>query len=184
MEYISKNKNILRKKAILERNSMSIFKYNNKVLNKIGRNKYFIENKHILAYYPIKNEFNFIWELIWLHQEKIYYFPTIDPQTKTISFYQGRHKNDFKQGYYNIPEPQNKKNKWNNQKNSLIIVPSLLLDIYGNRIGYGGGYYDKFIQKHPNITSISVNFKLNPPWTTLPVEKHDQKIQHLIFLSK
>lgn len=38
----------------------------------------------------------------------------------------------------------------------VAIVPGLAFDKRGNRIGYGAGYYDRFLSAHPNILKIGV----------------------------
>ncbi len=49
---------------------------------------------------------------------------------------------------WGIPEPNKQKVlKQNQQKKSLFVVPALAVDKIGNRIGYGGGYYDTYFSK-------------------------------------
>jgi 5-formyltetrahydrofolate cyclo-ligase len=38
----------------------------------------------------------------------------------------------------------------------LILVPGLVFDRYGYRVGYGKGYYDRLIETHPNVITIGV----------------------------
>jgi len=46
--------------------------------------------------------------------------------------------------------------RWSQDSNTLAIVPALAADKQGNRLGYGGGYYDRFLQKHPDIETLSI----------------------------
>jgi hypothetical protein len=39
---------------------------------------------------------------------------------------------------------------------TLLLVPALLADRQGNRIGRGGGYYDRYLARHPEIRTIAV----------------------------
>ena len=39
-----------------------------------------------------------------------------------------------------------------------VITPLLAVDRKGNRLGYGGGYYDKYFEKHPNALRIAYCF--------------------------
>lgn len=67
--------------------------------------------------------------------------------------------NELTPGAYGIPEPSGL-NYINddeiNDENSVIILPGLAFDEEFNRIGYGGGYYDTFLQKHDKMLKIAV----------------------------
>lgn len=54
----------------------------------------------------------------------------------------------------------------------LILVPGLAFDAMGNRIGYGAGYYDRFLFQHPASKKIGLafDFQLIP---SIPFESHD-----------
>lgn len=55
---------------------------------------------------------------------------------------------------------------------ALVIVPGLVFDRHGHRIGYGGGYYDRFLAREPHHPTIALcyDFQLTD---TLPAEAHD-----------
>ncbi len=54
----------------------------------------------------------------------------------------------------------------------LILVPGLAFDLRGNRIGYGAGYYDVFLQQHPTATKAGVCFP-EQIIDQVPFESHD-----------
>lgn len=64
----------------------------------------------------------------------------------------------------------------------LIILPGLAFDNSFNRLGYGGGYYDRFLVKHPDAYKVAVlySFQLIE---SVPVEDHDVKMDQLIHAS-
>ena len=37
----------------------------------------------------------------------------------------------------------------------ILIVPGIVFDINGHRIGYGGGYYDRYMILHPELTAVA-----------------------------
>ncbi|MFH1825573.1 MAG: 5-formyltetrahydrofolate cyclo-ligase [Candidatus Firestonebacteria bacterium] len=62
----------------------------------------------------------------------------------------------------------------------LIIVPGVAFDLKGNRLGYGGGYYDKFLKNMPsNIPRIGLCFKCQII-KEIPVDIQDERINILI----
>ena len=45
-----------------------------------------------------------------------------------------------------------------NEKNALIIMPGLAFDEKKNRIGYGGGFYDKYLERHPGLFKVALAY--------------------------
>lgn len=79
--------------------------------------------------------------------------PKCTPETKALNFYKFTSYNQLEVVYYNLKEP-NKTSTDIVEKNDvdLIIVPGVLFDKMGYRIGFGGGYYDRFLQDFHNQT--------------------------------
>ncbi|HEY5889875.1 MAG TPA: 5-formyltetrahydrofolate cyclo-ligase [Acidimicrobiia bacterium] len=62
----------------------------------------------------------------------------------------------------------------------LFLVPGLGFDSRGNRIGRGGGYYDRELaMRRPDVLTIGVTVE-NRVFDELPVDLHDQPITHLV----
>ena len=61
----------------------------------------------------------------------------------------------------------------------LIIVPGVVFDIEGNRIGYGRGYYDRFLKLYPRARKISLAYEFQII-DNLEVEEHDEKIDEIV----
>lgn len=61
---------------------------------------------------------------------------------------------------------------------TLCIVPALCIDSLGNRLGYGGGYYDRFLSENAvrHICLVRSNFVIN----NIPAEDYDFKIQKFL----
>ena len=61
----------------------------------------------------------------------------------------------------------------------VVIVPLLAFDRQGNRIGMGGGYYDRFLKKYPAALKIGLAFELQKI-ENIPVEPHDVPLDAII----
>ncbi len=61
----------------------------------------------------------------------------------------------------------------------VIITPSLAVDIEGNRIGYGKGYYDKYYNNNKSVIYIGYIYA-EQSFRTLPFEKHDLKLNAIV----
>ncbi len=78
--------------------------------------------------------------------------PRCDKKTHTMSFFELSSFDDLELGAHNILEP--KKSLVNavtipDMVGSACLVPGLIFDTRGRRIGYGGGYYDRFLAFYP-----------------------------------
>ncbi|SME99535.1 5-formyltetrahydrofolate cyclo-ligase [Pseudobacteriovorax antillogorgiicola] len=58
----------------------------------------------------------------------------------------------------------------------IVLVPCLAIDKRGYRLGYGGGFYDRFLAKHPDLTTICPVFD-KQFISRVPAEPYDQPIQ-------
>ena len=80
--------------------------------------------------------------------------------------------------HWGIKEPKNAK-IIENQEIDIVLVPMLICDKNGNRIGYGGGFYDRFLAQLPNSTKfIGINFF--EPTVHIPIHEFDVPLHGLI----
>lgn len=79
---------------------------------------------------------------------------------------------------WGVYEPS-KKNEVELPDNLLVIVPMVAADFNRERLGYGKGYYDRFLSSVNTIkTGLCFNFNLS--WTPLPTESFDVKMDKII----
>lgn len=79
---------------------------------------------------------------------------------------------DLINGKYNIPEPASFCQEAEITHNTVCIVPGLAFTNSGARLGYGGGYYDRFTAANPGIYTIGLTFE-ELILSELPVLPHD-----------
>ena len=95
-----------------------------------------------------------------------------------LAFYEIHSFSELKDGRYGIPEPVDRTAEIVTTPRSLCIVPALCADESGLRLGYGKGYYDRFLNRFPGKSAIICysDFKME-----VPAEPHDKKADMTIF---
>ena len=86
---------------------------------------------------------------------------------------------EVKTGRFGIPEPE-KKEEIFPKEGDVFLVPALLFDKLGNRLGYGGGYYDTYFASHRAGVRIGICFKMQISSERLPTEKTDCSMQYIL----
>lgn len=67
---------------------------------------------------------------------------------------------DIAAGYRDICEPKAYCIKVTDYSNTVMIMPGVAYDYSLNRIGYGGGFYDRYLNSRPNIYKIAIAYEL------------------------
>lgn len=96
--------------------------------------------KHIAIYWPNDGEINPLL-LLKKFPRKTFYLPVL--KNKSLVFKPVQKGNHFKKNRFNIPEPINRQAPKRAQQLSLILMPLVGFDRQGNRLGMGGGFYDR-----------------------------------------
>jgi 5-formyltetrahydrofolate cyclo-ligase len=89
-------------------------------------------------------------------------------------------KLDIEPGLWGIREPKLSLGEADPLEIDLILVPGAGFDLRGNRLGYGGGYYDRFFMRiKPTVPRIAIGFECQVI-EDVPVDQHDAKMTMLI----
>ena len=88
---------------------------------------------------------------------------------------------DLAPGYCQIPEPDARRlPAVNAAEIEVIILPGSVFDLDGGRLGYGGGFYDRFIANQaPSAIRLGLAFELQVT-AQLPLLAHDQRLHALV----
>jgi 5-formyltetrahydrofolate cyclo-ligase len=184
MKLDNEEKSLLRKEVLHKRNSMNHFEISTKsklIQQKLIESPVFNQSKSIGLYLAIGSEVQ-TWEIINYSLElgKTVLLPRI--MSNDLRFYvvdlKDFEKNSFDVNRFGIKEP-----KIDNKPADfidLLIIPGIVFDIYGFRIGYGYGYYDKYLTNNKFSKSIGLAYDFQLIKKHIPILPHDRKIDVLI----
>ena len=80
--------------------------------------------------------------------------------TREMSFHYITDLDQLELGSFGVLEPPASLPEWQPEHGGLAVVPALSLDSFGYRLGYGGGYYDRFLSKFTGDT-IGITYSEN-----------------------
>ena len=118
-----------------------------------------------------------------LSQGKSLFIPKVISKEE-MRFY--KYTGDFTKGSFDIKEPINTSKEMlfdihkasDENKRILVLVPGVAFDVTGNRMGYGGGYYDTYL-KRTAAKRIGVAFSIQE--TQIPLfEDHDEQLDLIV----
>jgi 5-formyltetrahydrofolate cyclo-ligase len=139
----------------------------------------FKEADTLLLYYPIKNEISPL-SLIGFAQKcgKQIAFPVCNADNDTLDFYTVNSIDELSPSSFGISEPIASENAAILTDKTLCLVPGLLFSKGGHRLGYGKGFYDKFLK---NFKGLSVGFSYSELLVdNIPTESSDIPLNIII----
>lgn len=105
--------------------------------------------------------------------------PKCNPDTKEMTFYIFQSFEQLESVYYNLLEPiEELTQKVSKEELDVIIVPGIVFDLNGFRIGFGGGYYDRYLPGF-NGHLISLAFH-EQVVATVPKQSYDVPVRLII----
>jgi len=172
-------KNKLRKKIlkIREKNNKNNIQIDfNQIIKILKKEK--ITKKIIGGYYPVNFEVDDLELLKKFEKNKFDISLPVIKKKFQINFYKWSFFDPLKINKYGIPEPETK----NIVYPDVILVPLVAFDKNLNRLGYGGGYYDRLIKnlsKKKKIIKIGLAFSVQEI-DKVPIGMHDQKLDYIV----
>ena len=147
-----------------------------KIFKEIKKN--ISKEKIIGGYYPVNFEIDILEFLNKLKAKDLQISLPVIKKKNEMDFYSWSTKNLLKLNKYGIPEPEQIKKVFPD----IIFVPLVAFDKRLYRIGYGGGYYDRYIDK---ISKKKEIFKIGIAHSCqkinrVPTNKYDKKLDIII----
>ena len=168
-------KNILRNNAKIIRNNIDKETCSAQIVKHILNWSIYKSSHNIMLFYPLGSEISLL-ELL-KDSDKNFYFPVVEDDSIYPVLYDS--KKGFKTGKYNIMEPIGEKLS-DYSILDLIFVPALAVDMEGFRLGYGKGYYDRFLLHVSDSCNKVVPISTKLIFDKLPRENHDMAVDYII----
>ena len=172
-------KSRLRKKILKVRqkfNTKNIQIDFNQIIKILKKEK--VSNKTIGGYYPVNFEIDDLTLLKKFKKNKFIISLPVIKKNFQMDFYPWSFSEPLKINRYGIPEPETK----NIVYPDVLLIPLLAFDKNLNRLGYGGGYYDRLIEKlskKKKIIQIGLAFSIQEI-DKVPINVYDQKLDYIV----
>ncbi len=185
---------IIRKKAELRKQmkqkkeqltEKEIFFYSREIIKNLMEQKEYQECQTILTYANFNQEVITIGLIRQaLAEKKTVALPRIEgtKNDRRMEFYQITALEDLESGYDSILEPKEEIiEPIRETKEALMILPGLAFDKDGARLGYGGGFYDRYLKHHGVRAAIGLcyDFQLLPAGE-IPTEETDHRATKIL----
>lgn len=153
-----------------------------KITARITEHPFFQEAAQIFCYVSFREEVETegILQAAWASGKRTA-VPKVTGQ-HSMEFFYIDSMDELEPGYQGILEPVTDRRavvKNGDESAVLLIMPGAAFDRNGYRIGYGGGYYDAYLERYPDCRRIAAAFELQM-LENLPVKAHDRKVDAVI----
>lgn len=143
-----------------KRNGLSqaqVQQWSAEICKNIETHPWFVQAKTVCFYYPLGKEADLrpLAETAWSMGKKTA-FPRVTG--REMQFYQADSFAEFEEGSFHVMEPAGNREIY--QEEALVLTPGLGFDRQGARIGYGGGYYDRYFAGHPHKYKLGVAYAM------------------------
>lgn len=143
----------------------------------------------ILCYSPIGSEVDVLdIARAALARGKTVGFPACDKETGNMEFYKVTDLSELSEdGVFGVKEPKKDDSRLIvPNANTMIILPGLLFDMNGRRIGYGGGYYDNYIRRYPTLfrSSMTVGVTYSAFLSDTPIPYTDRDVSVALVVTE
>jgi len=170
---MAKDKRVLRKQVLNIRKALTaeqIAEKSARIITNVLATAEYNNTTCIYVYMPAKGEVDVtsLIEAAWRDGKKVAVPKVID---KDMIFYYIKSFDDLESGYFGILEPKDGLEAATCE-NALLIIPGVAFDKAGHRIGYGGGFYDRYLEKHTGhfVMAPAYDFQVVDK---IAVEEHD-----------
>lgn len=174
------NKKEIRTQVLSLRNRMSaqeIAVLSAEICRRIQAENCFLKTQWLFAYHPLGKEVD-IRPLIreaW-RQNKQVAFPKVCGEN--MDFFAVKDFSELQPGCFGVMEPKGNELPVTPQAGTMVLVPGVAFDLSGNRMGFGKGYYDRYLAKYSGYTALGVAYERQVA-DSIPAEETDIRMHAL-----
>ncbi len=149
--------------------------YDKVISEKIIQSDYFKKAEQVLTFASTDEEFDtrLIIERCRYEHKRVFYPRCLD-KNGNMEFFKVDCVGDLEVGMNGILEPKRTCKPYIPQENDIVIVPALSVDRQKYRIGYGGGFYDRFLKVFNGVSICPCYSEMRSE--SLPTDKYDIKV--------
>ncbi|MCF7846302.1 MAG: 5-formyltetrahydrofolate cyclo-ligase [Candidatus Peribacteraceae bacterium] len=104
--------------------------------------------------------------------------PRVEKDSRDLEFHEIKNLTELQPGCFGINCPVPEAPKVPLAEIDLLVVPGLAFDLAGNRLGRGGGYFDRVLEKFSGVSvGLAFDFQII---LDIPAEKFDQKVSKIL----
>ena len=181
-----KSKDEIRREILAKRDLLSeqeIREKSRSIFEKLIQTDEYKDADNILVYASFKSEVrtdDIIFDALSLGKN-VFCPKVTDSKAGLMKFVQIYDTTELEAGYYGIREPVIKENSeiYEPCAKTLVIVPGAAFDNKGNRIGYKGGFYDRFLACNPQAFTIALAYDFQI-MDEIDAEIHDIPVKMVI----
>jgi 5-formyltetrahydrofolate cyclo-ligase len=118
-----------------------------------------------------------------LREGKKVIVPIIEKETKGLRLSYLHNPACLVESTFRVPEPIGSEIPASPEAVEVAIIPLIAFDAEGSRLGYGEGYYDRFLRKYRHILKVGIAFSLQQQ-TVLPQDADDVKMDIIVTEKK
>ncbi len=179
------NKKELRKEMLRKRSKLTLDdreKYSKEIAESLYNTDYYKNAETIMAFISFGSEINTRYMIEdAISQGKTVVIPVMVPETRELKVSRIMDYEELEIGHYNILTPKEEFLRFLDPNTiDLILTPGLIFAEDGYRVGYGGGYYDRFLAGlKGNPTKIGIGFDIQVR-DQVPKEDFDIPVDYIL----
>jgi 5-formyltetrahydrofolate cyclo-ligase len=132
------------------------------------------KQKSVMAYRPLPSEADpFLGQV-----DERFFYPRV--VAANLQARQIRSAGDFEKSSFGVQEPRESTELVAASQIAAVLVPGIAFDRHGTRLGFGKGFYDRFLKQTRDAVRIGVAYAFQVSTQDLPVDEWDEPIDWIV----